>query len=286
MKRRRRSAWKQNIRYLMKDPVSVVCISFIVVLIGIMIFADLIVPYEDGIKIEAANRLLKPCREHIFGCDSMGRDLFARMIHGTRISMSMGIIMTAIVMIIGTFLGAMCAYYGGIFDMLLMRVCEIIECIPGILMALTLAAALGPGRLNLLIAISVSTIPGVIRTFRMYMLNVIGNDYIEAARACGASDLHIITKHVLPNVMAYILMMSSNGIAGIIMSISGFSYIGIGIQLPEPEWGAMLSEARNYLLDAPHLMVIPGITILLVSLAFKLLGDTLRDLLDPRLKAE
>ena len=159
-------------------------------------------------------------------------------------------------------------------------------CIPGILMALALVAALGPGRKNLLIAIGISSIPGITRQFRALMLNVISNDYITAARAAGARDWYIILKHVLPNVMAYIVLTATGSISGMIMQISGLSYIGMGIQQPEPEWGAMLSEARTYLADGPHLMLIPALTILVVSLAFNLLGDALRDALDPRLKAE
>ena len=189
-------------------------------------------------------------------------------------------------MVAGTFLGAVCAYYGGFLDMVVMRICDLFLCIPGILMALALVAALGPGRNNLLIAIGISSIPGVTRQFRALMLNVINNDYITAARAAGARDFYIIRKHVLPNVMAYIVLTATSSIAGMIMQISGLSYIGMGIQQPEPEWGAMLSEARTYMADAPHLILIPAVTILLVSLARNLLGDALRDALEPRLKAK
>jgi peptide/nickel transport system permease protein len=170
--------------------------------------------------------------------------------------------------------------------MVIMRICDLFLCIPGILMALALVAALGPGRKNLLIAIGISSIPGVTRQFRALMLNVISNDYITAARAAGARDGYIIIKHVLPNVMAYIVLTAASSISGMIMQISGLSYIGMGIQHPEPEWGAMLSDARGFLADGPHLMIIPAVTILLVSLAFNLLGDALRDALDPRLKSE
>ena len=286
VKRRRKSTTLRVLKELMKNPLSAACLLFVVFLILVIIFANKIVPYELGIKMNGSARLLKPCAEHIFGCDNLGRDMFSRMIHGTRASMSMGLGVTAVVIAIGTLLGALCAYYGGVLDMVVMRICDLFLCIPGILMALALVAALGPGRKNLLIAIGISSIPGVTRQFRALMLNVISNDYITAARAAGARDLYIICKHVLPNVMAYIVLTATSSIAGMIMQISGLSYIGMGIQHPEPEWGAMLSEARTYLADGPHMMLIPAATILIVSLAFNLLGDALRDALDPRLKAK
>lgn len=285
-KRRRKSTVLPVLSQLLKNPLSAICLSVVVFFVLVMLFADLIVPYENGIRMDGACRLLKPCAEHIFGCDSMGRDMFARMVHGTRASLSMGIGVTAFVMVIGTVLGAISAYYGGIVDMVIMRICDLFLCIPGILMALALVAALGPGRNNLLIAISISSIPGVTRQFRALMLNTLSNDYITAAKAYGAWDWTIIRKHVLPNVMAYIVLTATSSIAGMIMQISGLSYIGMGIQHPEPEWGAMLSDSRGYLFEAPHLMLIPGITILVVSLALNLLGDALRDALDPRLKAD
>ena len=285
-KRRRRSTLRRVMGQLVRNPLSLVCLLVVVFFLLVMLFAHRIVPYELGIKLNGACRLLKPCAEHIFGCDSMGRDMFSRMVHGTRTSLSMGIGVTAFVMVIGTVLGAVSAYYGGVLDMVIMRVCDLFLCIPGILMALALVAALGPGRNNLLIAISISSIPGVTRQFRALMLNVMANDYITAAKAYGARDWHIIRKHVLPNVMSYIVLTATSPIAGMIMQISGLSYIGMGIQHPEPEWGAMLSEARAYLFEAPHLMVIPGVTILVVSLALNLLGDALRDALDPRLRAD
>ena len=286
LKRRRHSTFLHVIRDLMRDPLSAVCLLFVALLILVVIFADQIVPYELGIKMNGSARLLKPCAEHIFGCDNLGRDLFSRMIHGTRNSLSMGVGVTVVVMVAGTLLGAVCAYYGGVLDMVIMRLCDLFLCIPGILMALALVAALGPGRKNLLIAIGISSIPGVTRQFRALMLNVISNDYITAARAAGARDPHIIFRHVLPNVLPYIVLTATSSIAGMIMQISGLSYIGMGIQHPEPEWGAMLSDARGFLADAPHLMIIPAATILLVSLAFNLLGDALRDALDPRLKRD
>ena len=285
-KRRRKSTFLRVMKELLRNPLSAVCLMIVFSLILVMIFADRIVPYELGIKLNGATKLLKPCAEHIFGCDNLGRDMFSRMVHGTRTSLSMGLSVTAVVIAAGTLLGAVCAYYGGVLDMVVMRICDLFLCIPGILMALALVAALGPGRRNVLIAIGISSLPGVIRQFRALMLNVISNDYILAARAAGAKDFYIIRKHVLPNVMAYIVLTATSSIAGMIMQISGLSYIGMGIQHPEPEWGAMLSEARSFLADAPHLLLIPAGAILITSLVFNLLGDALRDALDPRLKAE
>ena len=286
MKRRRRSTFLRVMKELLRNPLSALCLAVVLGLLLVMIFADQIVPYEQGIKLNGATKLLKPCAGHIFGCDHLGRDLFSRMVHGTRTSMSMGLSVTAVVIAAGTLLGAVCAYYGGVADMVVMRICDLFLCIPGILMALALVAALGPGRNNLLIAIGISSIPGVTRQFRALMLNVISNDYIVAARAAGAKDFYIIRKHVLPNVLPYIVLTATSSIAGMIMQISGLSYIGMGIQHPEPEWGAMLSEARSYLADDPHLVLIPAAAILITSLVFNLLGDALRDALDPRLKSK
>ena len=286
MKRRRKSTFLRVMKELLRNPLSALCLAVVLCLVLVMIFADAIVPYELGIKLNGATKLLKPCAEHIFGCDHLGRDLFSRMVHGTRTSLSMGLSVTAVVIAAGTLLGAICAYYGGVVDLVVMRICDLFLCIPGILMALALVAALGPGRNNLLIAIGISSIPGVTRQFRALMLNVISNDYIVAARAAGAKDFYIIRKHVLPNVMPYIVLTATSSIAGMIMQISGLSYIGMGIQHPEPEWGAMLSEARSYLADDPHLVLIPAAAILVTSLVFNLLGDALRDALDPRLKSK
>ena len=286
VKRRRKSTFLRVMKELLRNPLSALCLAVVLGLILVMIFADQIVPYELGIKLNGATKLLKPCAEHIFGCDNLGRDMFSRIVHGTRTSLSMGLSVTSVVIAAGTLLGAVCAYYGGVLDMVVMRICDLLLCIPGILMALALVAALGPGRRNVLIAIGISSLPGVIRQFRALMLNVISNDYILAARAAGAKDFYIIRKHVLPNVMAYIVLTATSSIAGMIMQISGLSYIGMGIQHPEPEWGAMLSEARSFLADAPHLLLIPAGAILITSQVFNLLGDALRDALDPRLKAE
>lgn len=286
MKRRRKSTFLRVMKELLRSPLSALCLAVVLCLVLVMIFADAIVPYELGIKLNGATKLLKPCAEHIFGCDHLGRDLFSRMVHGTRTSLSMGLSVTAVVIAAGTLLGAICAYYGGVVDLVVMRICDLFLCIPGILMALALVAALGPGRNNLLIAIGISSIPGVTRQFRALMLNVISNDYIVAARAAGAKDFYIIRKHVLPNVMPYIVLTATSSIAGMIMQISGLSYIGMGIQHPEPEWGAMLSDARSHLADDPHLLLIPAAAILITSLAFNLLGDALRDALDPRLKSK
>lgn len=197
----RQYAWVKVFKQLLHDPIAVVCLLVLAVFVFVMIFADWIVPYDYGIKLNGEARLLKPCAEHIFGCDSMGRDMFSRMVHGTRTSLSMGIGTTLVVVVSGTILGAVSAFYGGIIDMLIMRICDLFLCIPGILMALALVAALGPGRNNLLIAIAVSSIPGVTRQFRALMLNVMSNDYITAARASGARDWYIICKHVIPNVI-------------------------------------------------------------------------------------
>ena len=283
-KRKKQSYYKDAFRRLIKNPLADICLVIVAFFVCVIIFADLIVPYDAGIAQSAELRLAPPSSEHPFGCDNMGRDMLSRMVHGSRVSLTMGLYVTAIVMLIGTVLGAASAFYGGIIDMIMMRICDLFMCIPGTLFALTMVAVLGPGLTNMLIAIVISSIPGTTRQFRSLMLNVIANDYIDAARACGTRDLRIIWKHILPNVMAYIVLSAAGSVAGMIMQIAGLSFLGLGVQPPDPEWGAMMSEARNYMLQAPHMMFVPGVALLIVTLTLSLLGDALRDVLDPRLR--
>ena len=248
------------------------------------VFADLIVPYELGIKVDGSIRLQPPSSEHWFGTDNLGRDVFSRIVHGSRVSLTIGIATTLISVVIGGFLGAAAGYYGGKADNIIMRLVDIFMCIPSILLALAIVAALGPGLRNLLIAITISYVPVFTRMVRAVILNVVDQDFVEAARAYGASDMRIILKYIAPNAMGPIIVQCTMGIAGMILSAASLSYIGMGIQPPEPEWGAMLSDAREFMRTAPYLIYFAGFSILLAALAFNLVGDGLRDALDPKLK--
>ena len=250
----------------------------------VAIFAGFISPESLVTQQKASIRLQPPSAEHWFGTDAYGRDVFTRVIYGARISLTIGFVTAAISLAAGGLLGASAAFYGGRADELIMRVMDILTAIPGVLLALSIVAVLGASMLNLLIAISISSIPGFTRLIRSVVLTVAESDYVEAARACGTRDLRIIMKHILPNAIGPIVIQTTSSISGMILQASGLSFIGMGVQPPTPEWGYMLSEAREFLRMKPYLLIFPGICIMLTSLSFDLLGDGQRDALDPRLK--
>ena len=210
--------------------------------------------------------------------------MFTRVLYGARISLTIGFVTAAISLVMGGILGASAAFYGGRTDNLIMQTMDMLTAIPGILLALSVVAVLGASMPNLLIAISIASIPGFTRLIRSVVLTVAESDYVEAARACGTRDLRIILKHILPNAIGPIVIQTTSSISGMILQASGLSFIGMGVQPPTPEWGYMLSEAREFMRIKPYLLIFPGICIMLTALSFDLLGDGLRDALDPRLK--
>ena len=249
------------------------------------VFADLIVPYAKALQQNAADRLMAPCAAHWFGTDEFGRDMFARVVHGSRRSLSLGIGTTVVALVIGGTIGACCGLYGSKFDNIVMRLCDVLNCVPGLLFALAIVAALGSSMKNLLIAVTVVSLPGFIRIVRSVILSIVEQEYIMAARACDSSNFVIITRHILPNAMGPIIVQASMSVASMMLTAAGLSFIGMGVQPPEPEWGVMLSTAREYMTQAPYLLAFPGISIALSALSLNLVGDGLRDALDPRLKA-
>ena len=285
VKRRRIRMWKGAWKRLTRNVVAMICIAIILLFAFVAVFAEQIIPFSAGIRQNVETRLLPPSRDFPFGTDHFGRDYFSRMVHGSRVSLTVGIWVSLIVLGASAILGGASAFYGGWFDVLVMRICDLLLSIPPILLTLLLIAVLGPGRNNMLIGLSVASIPGATRTFRAIMLNVIANDYIAAAKISGCGDFRIIIKLVVPNVMAYMILSFTTGIPNMIIQISSLSFIGLGIQPPNPEWGALLSTSREYMRQSPHLFLIPCLAILIVNLAFSLLGDSLRDVLDPRLRS-
>lgn len=249
------------------------------------IFANLIMPIENVTTQNASIRLQGPSFNHIFGTDAYGRDLFTRVLYGSRISLTIGFVSTAFSLIFGGILGASAAYYGGKIDNIIMRVMDMFSAIPGVLLALSIVAALGPSMINLLIAIAISNIPGFVRLIRSVVMTIVGMDFIDAAYACGTSDKRIILKHILPNAIGPIIVQTTTSIASMILQASGLSFIGMGVQPPIPEWGSMLSEAREFMRIAPYMLIFPGISIILAALSFNLMGDGLRDALDPKLRS-
>ena len=277
---------------LVRDKSAVVSLVLLGIIILLAIFADVLF---DKSAITTQNIDLRNCPpswEHWFGTDKMGRDLFTvygrdifiRMVFGSRVSLLIGIVTMVASMVIGGLLGAVAAYFGKTTDSIIMRLTDMFMAIPETLLALCVVAAMGASAVSLIVAMTVACVPGNCRLVRSTVLSIVDAEYVEAARACGMSDLQIIVKEIIPNCLGPIIVVSTQGIAGIMLTASSLSYLGMGIQPPNPEWGAMISEAREFLRSAPYTCIIPGIVIVLTALSFNLLGDGLRDAMDPRLK--
>ena len=281
---RKESQLKEIWRRMRKNKAAMVGLVIFLIFVAVALLADVIVPYDMAITQNGAERLLPPSAEHWFGTDTYGRDVFARVIHGSRVSLSIGVVTSLITLVVGGMLGAMAGYYGGAVDNIIMRIMDTFMCIPFMLLALAIVAALGHSMTNLLIAITISNIPSTTRLVRSCILTVVDQDYVEAAKSYCANDLRIIVKYILPNAMGPIIVNTTMGMASMILAAAGLSFIGMGIQPPDPEWGSMLSSARDFMRTSPHLLYIPGIAIVLSVLSINLVGDGLRDALDPKLK--
>jgi len=259
-------------------------IVFTIMVLG-AIFADFIVDYDlDAITQNVKIRYTAPNAEHIFGTDAYGRDVFARILFGARISLSVGIIAIFFSLTIGSIIGATAGYYGGKIDNVLMRIMDIFLAIPQTLMAICIVAALGTGTGKMLVALTIAQIPQFSRVVRASILTVKSQEFIEAAKAYGTGDARIIFEHIIPNAIGPIIVQATLNIANTIISITMLSFLGIGIQSPTPEWGSMMAEAKGQLRYYSYLVTIPGVFIALTVLSLNLIGDGLRDALDPRLK--
>lgn len=236
------------------------------------------------INQDLTQRFVPPNSEHILGLDEFGRDILLRIIWGTRYSLFMSVAAIMAAGFIGTMIGAAAGYYGGKVDNVIMRCMDIILSLPYMLLAIAIVAALGPGLVNVLISIAIGYVPEFARITRASVMTIREREFIEAARAVGASDKKIIFSQMLPNITAPLIVEVTMAIAGAILSIAGLSFLGLGIQPPLPEWGAMLTNARGYIRDAWHITVFPGLIILITILALNIIGDGLRDALDPKLK--
>lgn len=284
-KYKRESQWSSVWRRLRKNKRAMLGLLIFLVLVFVAIFADLICDYRtQAIAQKMDARYQWPGPSHLFGTDQYGRDLFARVIFGARISLGIGVGAVVIAAVFGILLGATSGYFGGAADTIIMRFMDILLAIPSMILAIALIAAFGIGISNMLIAMSISSIPKFARIVRSSVMSVARAEYVESAIACGTHDIRIIFKHILPNVIGPIIVQTTFNLANVILNISGLSYIGLGVPSPQPEWGTILSENKSQMLYYPYLVIIPGCAILLTVLAINMLGDGLRDALDPRMK--
>jgi ABC-type dipeptide/oligopeptide/nickel transport system permease subunit len=269
--------------------VGMIILSFLIL---VAIFAPVLAPYDPIKPIRAAKRRSPPCihllgcpadqPQYFFGIDSNQRDLLSRIIFGSRLSLEIGVSTVSFAIIIGLSLGAFSGFFGGWTDNVIMRLMDVLLAFPSLLLAIAIVAVLGPGLINALIAIAFVSIPVYARLIRASVLQVKDQDFVSASRALGSSPVGILVSHVLPNALTPLIVQATLGIASAILDAAALSFLGLGAAPPTPEWGLMLGEERNSVFNAPHLVFIPGIAIMLTVLAFNLLGDGLRDALDPR----
>lgn len=268
-----------------KNPSAMIALILVVIIVFVAIFAQFFYDFKkDIVKQHIKEKFQKPSREHWFGTDNYGRDVFTRVIYGTKYSLSVGVVAVAISCIVGVSLGLIAGYYGGVIEDLILRFCEVFTGIPSILMGVALMTAFGQSIGVLMLAIGLVYAPMYCRTTRAAVLPVRDQEYIEAARVAGVGDLGIMFNHVLPNALSPIIVQVTMGIASAILCASGLSFLGLGVPIPMPEWGAMLSEGREFMRDYMYLTIFPGLAIMITVLSFNLMGDGLRDALDPKLK--
>lgn len=275
--------WRIFYRKLRKNKLAMVGGFIVVFYIAIALLAPLIAPH-DPYAIDLVGKLKPPSAEHWMGTDDKGRDVLSRLLYGTRLSMSVGFVAVFIGAFFGIILGLLAGYYGKWVDTVISRVIDVLLAFPGILLSLAIVSALGPSLFNVMIAVGVFSIPVFARIVRGSTLTVKKLEYIDAIRSLGASDFTIIFKHIFPNILSPIIVQATMRLATAILSAAGLSFLGLGAQPPLPEWGAMLSNGRDFLFTAPYLAMFPGLAISTLVLGFNIFGDGLRDALDPRMK--
>jgi len=282
---KKQSQTKEIWRRFKKSKGAVLGLIMLTIIIVILLLADVIAPYETATKQQLKIKLQPPSAEHIMGTDSYGRDVFARIIHGGRTSLIIAILATMTSCIVGSSLGAIAGYFGGRVDSIIMRSLDVFMSVPDILFTMAVVFALGANFINLLIALTLAYFTNYVRLVRSQVLNLSEQDYVEAARAGGSGSARIIISHILPNAMGVIIVNTTLNVAKIILYQSTLSFLGLGMPPPAPEWGLMLSEAREFMRTAPHLLLFPSLAIVLSACSVNLIGDGLRDALDPHLKS-
>jgi peptide/nickel transport system permease protein len=280
----RREIWKR----FRRSRTAMLGLFIMIGLILLALSADIIAPKQGGIPgydlQNLRNTFHPPSKEHLLGTDNFGRDILSRIAHGARISLQVGIVVVGLSIVVGVAIGAIAGYFSAIVDNFIMRAIDILLAIPPILLALAIAAALKPGIQSIMIAVSIGAIPSYARIVRASVLGLKNQEFVEAAHSIGASNFRVIARHILPNCMAPIIVQATMGMAFAILMAAALSFIGIGIQPPIPEWGAMLSEGRRFIRDHWHMVLFPGLAIALVTFGLNMMGDGLRDAFDPKLK--
>lgn len=275
--------WKEMWFRLSKNKLAVLGLIVLIALILMAIFADYVAPFSYR-EQNLLNRFATPNTTHWFGTDNFGRDIFSRVVYGARVSLRVGLISVGIALFVGGTIGAIAGYKGGLADTLFMRFMDIMLAIPGMLLAIAIVSSLGGGLTNVMIAVGIGSIPQYARIVRASVISLKDQQFVEAARAVGSKNSTIIFKHLLPNTLAPVIVQSTLGVASAILAAAALGFLGLGLEPPRPEWGAMLNDGRHYLRDYPHMTTFPGLAIMVTILSLNLLGDGLRDALDPKLK--
>lgn len=281
--KKRESTFAGVMRRLHKNKAAMFGLYIFIAEVILALFAKWIMPYGFE-EMDLSNMLAGPSMHHFFGTDELGRDIFSRILYGARYSLSIGVCAVGVAIIAGVAIGSAAGYFGGRVDNIIMRILDVIQSVPGLLLTIALSAVLGSGFDKAILALGLSSIPGYARLLRASIMNIRKMEYLEAADSINAGKIRIILKHVIPNSFAPLIVQATMGVAGAILIAASLSYIGLGVQPPTPEWGAMLAAGRNYIRDDPHLVLFPGICIMITVLALNILGDGLRDALDPKLK--
>lgn len=281
---RRNTPWSMAKRRLKRDKGAMVGLYIIIFLIIIAIFAPLLSPFDPIVDYDLSKNLQPPSKEHWFGTDWMGRDVFSRVLYGSRISLTIGLASRAVTLGIGITLGAIAGYFGGKIDIIIMRIAEIMDAFPSFLFAIAISIAVGPGIYTVFFALGFVGWSGMARLIRGQVLSLRRLEFVEAAHSLGASHFRIIFSEILPNCMAPVIISTTMGISSAIMAEAGLAFLGLGVQPPTPTWGSMMNFGRQYIWSSPHLIIFPGIAIALTVYGFNLFGDGLRDVLDPRMK--
>ena len=284
-KYKRRSPAKEIFQRLAKNPGAIVGGVIVLIMVTLALLGNVIYDYEaDIVAQNMAERFVRPCWEHPFGTDNFGRDMLARIIYGARTSLPVGFVAVMVALVIGMILGAFAGYFGGVVENIIMRFMDIFAAVPFILMSIALVSVMGASTFSLMIAVGVASVPNFTRITRAAVLTVRNQEFVESARSIGCTNTEIIFQHIIPNCLSPIIVQVSLTIGGAIIDAAALSFLGLGVQPPTPEWGTLLSAGRNYIRDYSYLTLFPGLVIMITVIAFNMLGDGLRDAMDPKLK--